>query len=125
MKNKQNIFALWRTKTVKKLKLQNREYLTEQNKILDEMERFYSNLYTNRDSDLSDLDLNNLLSNCHTNKLMETDCVVLKGKLTKKEITVTLKKRKNNRSPALDGFSCEFFKVFWIKLKYFVLLRKD
>ena len=71
----------------------------EQNKILDEMQKFYSNLYANRDLDLSGLDLNNLLNNCHINKLMETDCEVLKGKLTEREITVTLKKMKNNRTP--------------------------
>ena len=28
---------------------------------------------------------------------------------------------KNNKCPGIDGFQSEFFKVFWGKLKYFVL----
>ena len=28
---------------------------------------------------------------------------------------------KNNRSPGVDDFSCEFFKVFWKQLGSFVL----
>ena len=28
---------------------------------------------------------------------------------------------KNNRSPVTDGFSCEFFKVFWNQIGQFVI----
>ena len=30
---------------------------------------------------------------------------------------------KNDQTPGIDGFPADFFKIFWIKLKYFVLQR--
>ena len=41
--------------------------------------------------------------------------------LTYTEITTTLKNMKNGKSPGSDGFTAEFFKVFWTKIGHFVL----
>ena len=45
----------------------------------------------------------------------------IEGELTLTEIAFSLKKMKNDKSPGLDGFTREYFKFFWIKLKYFIL----
>ena len=37
------------------------------------------------------------------------------------ELTKALKNMKNNKSPGTDGFSSEFFKVFWKKIGIFVM----
>ena len=37
------------------------------------------------------------------------------------EIGIALKNMKNDKTPGQDGFTSEFFKFFWVKLKYFVL----
>ena len=108
-------------KTVKKLVLNNNQCITDQHKILKEMQTFYTKLFQNCDSDLSDIELDELLEDYDVNKLNECDSQALTGKLTEKEITFTLRNMKNNKSPGIDGFSAEFFKMFWSKMKYFVL----
>ena len=37
------------------------------------------------------------------------------------ELTKALKNMKNNKSPGTDGFSSEFFKVFWKKIGIYVM----
>ena len=39
--------------------------------------------------------------------------------ITIKEIRQVLKRMKSNKSPGIDGFTSEFFKVFYSKLQYF------
>ena len=41
--------------------------------------------------------------------------------LTLSELSKALRNMKNNKSPGTDGYSCEFFKVFWSKLGNFVM----
>ena len=48
--------------------------------------------------------------------------VELEGNLTIEELSSASKSMKNNKSPGIDGFQAEFYKVFWNKLK-FVILR--
>ena len=47
--------------------------------------------------------------------------VKIEGNLTISELSNALKDMKNQKSPGIDGFPVEFFKVFWGKLKYFIL----
>ena len=54
-------------------------------------------------------------------KLSESEANVLEGHLTIDEISNALKSMKNQKCPGVDGFPAEFFKIFWGKLKYFVL----
>ena len=54
-------------------------------------------------------------------KLSIDESQQLEGILTEKKISSTLKSIKNGNCPGIDGFPAEFFKVFWIKLKTFVL----
>ena len=44
----------------------------------------------------------------------------MEGIITPEELTKYLKRTKNNVSPGSSGFTNEFFKFFWIDLKYFV-----
>ena len=37
------------------------------------------------------------------------------------ELSNALKNMKNEKSPGLDGFTVEFYKFFWVDLKYFIL----
>ena len=45
----------------------------------------------------------------------------IQGLLTYDEMSKTLYRMKNNKSPGSDGFSSDFFKCFWVKLGFFVL----
>ena len=41
--------------------------------------------------------------------------------LTVNELGLVLKKMKPNKTPGMDGFTAEFFKVFWRQLKYHIV----
>ena len=58
---------------------------------------------------------------------METHIIVteeeklkLEGEITGDEIAFVLNKMKNNKSPGTDGFSSEFFKLFYKDLKLLI-----
>ena len=94
--------------------------ITQPEEILEEMRNFYGSLYQKR----THIDLEG------------TSFADIKSKLTKldgdekseldKDISIcelynVIKNSKNNKSPGLDGFTNEFFKIFWNKIKYLLL----
>ena len=106
-------------KTVKKITLNNNTVLTNQKEILDQIRTFYARLYENKENDLKDCNWDTL--NYQQNKLKLDDSLSLEGPLTITEIGTALKGMKHNKTPGIDGFPAEFYKMFWGKLKYFVL----
>ena len=90
-------------------------------KYLEEVKTFYQNLFRCRECSEPESCLRDLESLSSLHKLSVTDAESLEGLLTVNEISDSLKQMKNNKCPGIDGFPSEFFKVFWGKLKYFVL----
>ena len=80
--------------------------------INQEVHNFYKNLYSNKDSDLVNVDLENVLKT-NTPKLSEEESANLEGYITLKEAGEVLYKMKNYRSPGSTGFTVEFLKFFW------------
>ena len=107
-------------KTVKCLKVKD-TYITEQKQILHEMKAFYSQLYSNRDQELTKPNLNDLFQDIDIRKLTPSEANELEGPITLDELSSTLKNMKSNKTPGIDGFPSEFFKVFWSRIKIFVL----
>ena len=95
--------------------------LTDQKEILNEIKTFYKKLFENKDDQLNLDELKNLSNHYDIPRLKHSESRSLEGYLKIEEISYALKNMKNNKSPGLDGFPCEFFKVFWGKLKFFVL----
>ena len=56
-----------------------------------------------------------------TERLAAHDSNTLEGELTYSEATLVLKKMSNNKSPGSDGYTVEFFKIFWRQLSSFVI----
>lgn len=108
-------------KTMYKLKNNDGNMLYDQFEILRETRSFYSNLYENKDAQQQNKDHDEYLHNCTVPKLSNAESLLLEGELTFEETTETLRNMVNNKSPGSDGFSAEFFKVFWQKLGHFVL----
>ena len=108
-------------KTIRKLVKQNGQSITDQTEILEEIRNFYANLFKNRDSDLNEDNIELLNSLSGLFKLNEKESNELEGTLTIDEISQALKMMKNFKCPGIDGFPSEVFKVFWVKLKFFVL----
>ena len=108
------------SKTMQSLQKDDGTVLMEQNAILKETEQFYKNLYSSRDSELEDINLNEYVG--QTMKTITDDQAKrLEGLLTLEEISCTLKNMKNGKSPGLSGFNADFFKVFLKQLGVFVL----
>ena len=104
-------------KTIKIVKTQDGQYITEQKEILNIVENFYKDLFSNKDQELQAVNLNELLKSCEIEKANDH---TLGRPISTSELSDVLKKMKHNKSPGMDGITCEFLKVFWGKLKFFV-----
>ena len=102
-------------KTIKYLKLQNGESVTDQFEILNHIREYYVNLFDEKGS--MDVNLIELLKKSTDIKICDSN---LGDPITVKEIGQVLKRMKNNKSPGIDGFTSEFFKVFYSKLQYLI-----
>ena len=108
-------------KTIKKIVNDRGIVLTDQKKILAEVKDFYAKLFKANDSEFCDQKLQNIPQLDGANCLSENEALSLEDPLKLEEISTALKSMKNQKSPGIDGFPSEFFKVFWGKLKYFIL----
>ena len=91
--------------------------MQDQKEILKEITDYYTNLYKNKDNELEKVDLTVLLKDALIPKSAEAD---LGKPLMTKELENVFKKMKNNKTPGIDGISCEFLKVVLSKLKKLV-----
>ena len=102
------------------LEKEDRTILTDQKDILNETELYYKHLYSSRETELENTDLDEYIGQ-NMNTLTGEQAEKLEGSLTLQEILDTLKNMKNDKSPGLSGFSAEFFKVFRKQLGSFCI----
>ena len=94
--------------------------ITDFDKINNEVLQFYQKLYSSKENDIEDVDLNARLKE-NTPKLSNAEAVAIEGQITIKEAGLTLKNMQNNKSPGSTGFTVEFFKFFWKDLGHFIV----
>ena len=109
------------SKIIPKLDLDDGRTIKDQSEILTETKNFYEQLYSCKDFQMTDINLNDLLQNIEVNTLNAEDSEAIEGPITYEEAAQVLKAMSNNRSPGSDGFSAEFFKMFWKKLGHFIV----
>jgi len=88
---------------------------------LSEVRNYYRDLFSNKDDNLVNINLNELFANKNVTKLDQKQSISNDGPLNISELSKVLKNMQNNKTPGIDGFPSDFYKVFWNKLKYFVL----
>ena len=103
-------------KFIKKL-ISNGNLITNREDIIGEMQHFYEKLYTKKEVEPCVID--NLVKNIPKLNADESD--ILEGEIQLNEASLALKNMKNNKSPGSDGFTSEFFKVFWKQLGPFIV----
>ena len=108
-------------KTIKKINDSSNNIITDQKSILETIKEYYSKLFQNHDADLDKPALEEFFKNENPTKLSDNKRDSIEGELTLSEIGQALKNMKNDKSPGLDGYSSEFLKFFWSKLKYYIL----
>ena len=82
--------------------------ITDYDKINNEVLQFYKQLYSSRESEIENVDLNVRLKG-DTPKLSDEEAIAIEGNITIKEAGEALKNMKNNKSPGSTGFTAEFF----------------
>ena len=97
------------------------EEITEQNEILREVEKYYKTLFSQIDDELYQCNLSDEMIGLNYDILDETDKISLEGKISYEEASKTLLSMSNNKSPGSDGFTAEFFKLFWKNIGHFVI----
>ena len=108
-------------KIIPKIEKEDGSFINNQDEILTEVQRFYQNLYSSRDTELLDTDINIELEGLSVPKLNDHESISMEGLLTFEQATNSLKSMSNNRSPGTDGFGADFFKVFWQQIGHFVV----
>ena len=98
----------------------NGDEVTDPDMIKEEVFNFYKTLYSSKESNIHDVDLDQLLKP-ETPKLSDAEALQLEGKITLYEAATVLKNMQNNKSPGSTGFTVEFFKFFWKDLGVFLV----
>ena len=103
----------YNSKIIPKLERKDGKVITDQSEIFNDAKMFYEDLYSNKDNNLTVIDLDSLFLNTNIRKLNTEESNKLEGLLTYKQASVTLKTMANNRSPGSDGFGADILKMFW------------
>lgn len=69
----------------------------------------------------TDISLNDILKEYFVPKLSDNEQKSVEGYITHKEASVVVNSMSNNKSPGGDGFTVEFFKMFWNEIGSFVV----
>ena len=88
---------------------------------MHQVKEYYVKLFKNKDSELDTTKLSEVIDLSQIKKLTHSQALQLEGPVTLTELGNALKSMKNNKTPGIDGFPSEFFKVFWCKLKSLIL----
>ena len=104
-------------KTVGFLDRGNGVIISEQETILNEVQNFYKNLYSN--NPVQDLDLDFLKNGAVL--LDQSATADLEGAVTTQEVEQALISMKNDKSPGPDGFTSEFYKKFFPDIGIFLV----
>ena len=100
-------------KTLHKLVKNDKEF-TKQKDILEEVNSFHENMYTEKDVDIEKM---KTMSKNIKVKLNEEEKISIEGNITEYECACALRDMNNSKSLGSDCITTEFFKIFWSDLK--------
>ena len=102
--------------TIRKLECKNGKITVEPNCIMDEISSFYSDLYSEKNSDELIVENCPFLNSGNIPKLSQAMRDLCEGELTFAECFNTLSSFQCNKTPGNDGLTIEFYKCFWTLL---------
>ena len=105
-------------KTMKKIQTNSGNIITDQKEILKEIQNFYSKLFKSKDYNLENFNYKEEIKRANVKRIPK---IQLGQEISVLELGTALKKMKNSKSPGIDGISVDFLKVFWGKLKFFIV----
>ena len=103
-------------KSIKSLRNSQGTLLNDQQLILQELVNFYESLYFD-DQQLTETECCNFIKKLPFPNIDEDEKAECDKPITESECFKAIFQLANNKSPGLDGFSIEFYKMFWQDLK--------
>jgi hypothetical protein len=112
----------YKNKCITKLINESDEIIEDSNEILKYEEEFYKHLYT-QPEEQDNIRNNTMLEfvDEETPKIQMADMELCEQNINLEEIGQALMDLKNGKSPGTDGFTPDFYKFFWTKIKLLVL----
>ena len=107
-------------KCITKLINDDKKLIEDSEEILKYEASFYNKLYTEPKDNEDEEDEGEFL-NESTPKLIDEKMEFCEQNISLEEIGTSLRELKNGKSPGTDGFTADFYKFFWIKIKNLVL----
>ena len=108
------------SKNIKELQLEDGSTITKPDKILEEMRKFYQSLYNFKT--IKNIEESNLSEFPKKfNKLSENEKIALDSEISEEELKRQVFNSASNKSPGPDGYTNEFYKAFWHKIKILLL----
>ena len=95
--------------------------IVDQKSILDELETFYSTLYTRKNTEDANIWIDELKQNAQIPQITEENVNELLAEITKQKLGKIIKECPKNKSPGSDGLPSEFYCVFWLKISDLLL----
>ncbi len=107
---------------INKLKDSKNHIVTDPNLILNEEKEFYQNLYSSKvgSNKVDPVTYEQFFSIVH-NKLTQEGSDSIESNISEQELLAALKSTSNGKSPGSDGFTSEFYKLFWVDIKDLLL----
>ena len=105
-------------KLINKLNVDN-NIIEAPDKILQEVEKYYKNLYDSKIKHQDPNIINEFLKDDLINKLTPDQRELCEGNIREHEVKDALKNAKNKKSPGPDGIPVDFYKFFWSDLGVF------
>lgn len=109
--------------TITCLKNEQGETIREQSKIIETQSRFYKELYkeNNNTNNRSETYIQDFLGATEMPKISDNLKYECELPITEEEVGLAIKQLNNGSAPGSDGFTAEFYKVFWSRLKPMIL----
>ena len=95
-------------KTITELIDEKGKHISDQSRVLQEEMNFFKTLYSSKNLECDDESFFK-----HNVKLTEDEKDLCEGNISFKECAESLKSMSNGKSPGSDGYTVEFYKVFW------------
>ena len=109
-------------KLIPKLVLEDATEITDQKDIIREQERFYEKLYTSRKTQFTaDYSITFFSQDNIRAKFTTEEKDSCEGNISAKECLDALKSMGDGKSPGMDGFTVEFYKLFWKGLCFYLV----
>ena len=100
-------------KTIRELRLEDKSTTINDKQILDQIEAYFRDLYTSVNTAFSQDEYDEFTQHLQIPKLSDEDRDNLEGPLSYEECKTVLESFQNDKSPGEDGFTVEFYKLFY------------